>query len=282
MRFSFLVPALDYPEAWDWAFDVQAEALRARGAIVDAVPWSEEPDLSAYDLVLPIVAWGYHLKYAQWRAFLDRVEAAHLPFVNPPALVRWNSDKTYLEKLAAKGVATVETIEVPSLDEAALAEAAARFGTDELVVKPAVSAAATGTHRLRVGDDLPPEERGLRMMIQPYLPSIAEEGEYGLIYFDGGFSHAVRKVPKQGDFRTQPHLGGAVVAYDPPQGGQELAQSALAAAPGKPTYARVDMVRGTEGRLQILELELIEPALFLDGKAQAQALFADALFRAVG
>ena len=96
MRFAFLVPAPDYPEAWDWAFDVQADALRSRGASVDAVPWTETKDLTAYDLILPIVVWGYHLKYAQWRAFLDHVEVQRLPFVNSPELARWNSDKRYL------------------------------------------------------------------------------------------------------------------------------------------------------------------------------------------
>ena len=280
MRLAFLVPDPDYPEAWDWAFDAEAEALRKRGVEVDAVPWTGSRDLSAYDFVLPLVVWGYHLQYADWLRFLDRVEAEQLPVVNPPELLRWNSDKAYLKELGGKGIPTVQTIEVESLDNGELAAAAAILGTEELVVKPPVSASATGTHRIRVGDEIPPEERGRRMMIQPFLPSIASEGEYALIFFDGAYSHTVVKRPKSGDFRVQPHLGGSTEPSDPPSGAVELALAALTAAPAEATYARVDIVRGRDGELLIMELELIEPALFLDVAPHGEDAFADAVIAA--
>ena len=280
MRLAFLVPDPDYPEAWDWAFDAEAEALRKRGVEVDAVPWTGSRDLSAYDLVLPLIAWGYHFQYEEWRRFLDRIEAEQLPFVNPPELLRWNSDKAYLKELGGKGIPTVQTIEVESLDNGELAAAAAILGTEQLVVKPPVSASATGTHRIRVGDEIPPEERGCRMMIQPFLPSIASEGEYALIFFDGAYSHTVVKRPKSGDFRVQPHLGGSTEPSDPPSGAVELAQAALTAAPAEATYARVDIVRGRDGELLIMELELIEPALFLDVAPHGEDAFADAVIAA--
>ena len=280
MRLAFLVPDPDYPEEWDWAFDAEADALRQRGIEVDAVPWTGSRDLSAYDLVLPLVVWGYHLKYEEWQRFLERIEAEQLPVTNPPRLLRWNSDKAYLKELAGKGIPTVETIEVESLDDGELAAAAARLGTEELVVKPPVSASATGTHRIRPGDDIPPEERGRRMMIQPFLPSIATEGECALIFFDGAYSHTVVKRPKSGDFRVQPHLGGSTEPSDPPSGAVELAQAALAAAPAEATYARVDIVRGRDGDLLIMELELIEPALFLDVAPNGEDAFADAVIAA--
>ena len=280
MRLAFLVPDPDYPEAWDWAFDVEAEALRKRGATVDPVAWTKADELSGYDLVLPLVAWGYHLRYADWVRFLDRIDAERLPVANPPELLRWNSDKVYLTELAAKGVPTVETIEVERSSEQDLVHAAERFGTPELVVKPPVSASATGTHRIRVGDAIPPSERGQRMMIQPFLPSIATEGEYAAILFDGAYSHTVVKRPKSGDFRVQPHLGGSTEPSGAPAGAVELAQAALAAAPAKTTYARVDIVRGVHGELRIMELELIEPALFLDVAPHGEDAFADAVIAA--
>ena len=280
MRLAFLTPAPDYPEPCDWAFDVEAETVRAQGVEVDAVPWTEAGDLSAYDLVLPLVVWGYHLQYEEWRRFLDRVEAEQLPVTNPPALLRWNSDKAYLKELGAKGIPSVETIEVESLDEAELGAAAARLGTAELVVKPPVSASATGTHRIRVGDEIPAEERRRRMMIQPFLPSIATEGEYAVILFNGVYSHTVVKRPKTGDFRVQPHLGGSTEPSEPPEGAVALAQAALAAAPAEATYARVDIVRGRDGELLIMELELIEPALFLDVAPHGEEAFADAVIAA--
>ena len=118
------------------------------------------------------------------------------------------------------------------------------------------------------------------MMIQPFLPSIATEGEYALIFFDGAYSHTVVKRPKSGDFRVQPHLGGSTEPSDPPAGAVELAQAALAGAPAEATYARVDIVRGRGGELLIMELELIEPALFLDVAPHGEDAFADAVIAA--
>lgn len=281
MRLAFLVPAPDYPDPWDWAFDVQADALRRRGATVDAIRWTSGADLSAYDLVLPLVVWGYHLRYAEWLRFLDDIEVAGLPMVNPPELLRWNSDKAYLRVLSDQGVAAIPTVEAHGLCEDDLTVAAERFGTDELVVKPPVSASAAGTHRIRLGEGIPEAERGQRMLIQPFLPAISSEGEYGLMLFDGEFSHAVVKRPKGGDFRVQPSLGGSTEPSDAPEGAVELAKAALAAAPAAATYARVDVLRGANGAFQVMEMELIEPALFLDGNARAEAAFADAVMRAV-
>lgn len=280
MRLAFLTPAPDYPEPCDWACDVEAEAVRSRGVQVDAVPWTEGRDLGGYDLVLPLVAWGYHERYAQWLRFLDELQSKGLPVVNPPELLHWNSDKAYLKELGAKGIPSVETIEVEALEGADLTSAADRFGSAELVIKPPVSGGAFGTHRIRVGDPIPASERGRRMMIQPFLPSIATEGEYAVILFGGTYSHTVVKRPKSGDFRVQPHLGGSTELCDPPEGGIELAQAALAAAPAAATYARVDIVRSPDEQLQIMELELIEPALFLDVAPHGKDAFADAIIAA--
>ncbi len=280
MRLAFLTPAPDYPEPCDWAFDVEAGAVRARGVEVDAVSWTEGHDLTGYDLVLPLVAWGYHLRYPQWLSFLDDLRARSLPVVNPPELLRWNSDKAYLKELGAKGIPSVQTIEAEALSDVDLTAAAARLDTPELVIKPPVSGGAFGTHRIRVGNEIPASEHGQRMMIQPFLPSIATEGEYAVILFAGTYSHTVVKRPKSGDFRVQPHLGGSTDPCEPPPGAIELAQASLAAAPAEATYARVDIVRGPDEQLQIMELELIEPALFLDVAPQGKDAFADAVVAA--
>jgi glutathione synthase/RimK-type ligase-like ATP-grasp enzyme len=280
MRFAMLVPDPDYPEPWDWAFDAQADALRRNGAIVHAIPWTDPDDLLEYDLVLPLVAWGYHYRYGPWLRLLNRFDAEGLPVVNPTSLLWWNSDKTYLTHLAEKGVPTVETVEVEALDHAALSAAAEKFGTNELVVKPPISASAVGTHRVRVGDPIPASEQGRRMMIQPFVSSIETEGEYALMLFDGAYSHTVVKRPQSGDFRVQEQFGGSTGPADPPPGAIELAQLALAAAPAPATYARVDVVRDDAGVLRIMELELIEPSLFLDHAPDKGEAFSRAVFRA--
>jgi glutathione synthase/RimK-type ligase-like ATP-grasp enzyme len=254
--------------------------LRAAGAEVAAVPWTafERPD--GFDLVLPLVAWGYHLRLSEWRAFLDRAEREAWPMVNPPALLRWNSDKAYLAELGRKGIASVPTLEVDHLNEAALTAAHGVLGADEVVIKPPVSAAAWGTYRLKSGEPVPTEVHGERMLVQPWLGSVVEEGEYSLIFFGGRYSHCVAKRPKAGDFRVQPDHGGTTEPAELPDGALDVAEAALAAAPTASTYARVDLIRGNGGGLQLMELELIEPALFLHCVPEATEHFAAAILDA--
>lgn len=262
MRAAIFVPAPEYPEDWDWAYEVEAAVLLRAGFSVEARPWTEPGDLTGFDLIMPLVAWGYHQAPARWHALLDRLESERAPVLNPVSLLRWNSDKRYLAELGTKGIHVIPTRLVTRLDEAAMADARAEFG-DELVIKPPVSASAYGTHRLGPGDPLPADSRGQEMLVQPFLRSVAEEGEYSCLLFGGRFSHAIVKRPKAGDYRVQPHLGGSERPCPPPEGAIELAHEALAAAPADAAYARVDMVRDNGGKLAVIELELIEPALWL-------------------
>jgi glutathione synthase/RimK-type ligase-like ATP-grasp enzyme len=276
-----LTPAPDYEAEWRWAFDIEADALQAAGAEVVAVPWTEIDNPDGFDLVLPLVTWGYHLRLPEWLGFLDRAEAERWPMVNPPALLRWNSDKAYLAELGRKGIASVPTLEVDHLNEAALTAAHSVLGASELVIKPPVSAAAWGTYRLGPGEPVPTEVHGTRMLVQPWLGSVLEEGEYSLILLGGRYSHCVAKRPKEGDFRVQPDHGGTTEPAELPDGALALAEAALAAAPTSATYARVDLIRGTDGELQLMELELIEPALFLHCVPEAKERFADAIVNVV-
>jgi glutathione synthase/RimK-type ligase-like ATP-grasp enzyme len=279
MHLLILTPDPAFPEPFAWAFHVQAEALREAGAKVASRPWTAAGDLSPFDLVLPLVVWGYHLRYAEWLTLLDRFEAEQVRVANPPPVLRWNGDKAYLRELAALGIPTVPTLEVDHLNEAALAAAFGTLGTEQVVVKPPVSAGASGTYRLHQGEGahVPTDVHGQRMMIQPFLPSIAEVGEYSLILFDGEPSHCVVKRPKSGDFRVQPTFGGETIACEPAAGAIELARAALDVAPAQTSYARVDLVVGLDGALQVIELELIEPALFLHCAEDAKPRFARAI-----
>ena len=103
IRAAVLVPAPDYPEDWAWAFDVQAAALERGGITVEARPWNDPGDLTAFDLLLPLVAWGYQTDPRRWLQVLDQLEQADVVTVNPVPLLRWNSNKRYLEVLGAKG-----------------------------------------------------------------------------------------------------------------------------------------------------------------------------------
>lgn len=276
-RAIVLVPDPNYEEEWDWAYDVEAAALEAGGIAVTPRPWTDVGDSRA-NIILPLLAWGYHFDPARWHALLDRLERDSMLVVNPIAVLRWNSDKKYLIELEESGVATIPTRFVDALDAAALEMALDDFGP-ELVIKPPVSASASGTYRLDAGSTIPHDSFGRATLIQPFLRSIMEEGEYSILMFDGQFSHAVVKRPKTGDYRVQPHLGGREHPCTPPDGAISLAQAALAVAPELPAYARVDMIRGSDGALKIIELELIEPSLWLEHSPDEGASFVAAIRR---
>ena len=280
-RLLILVPDPVYPEPWAWAFHVEADALRQAGFEVSARPWTAFGNLDSFDALLPLVVWGYHERYDEWLTLLDQLGGGAARCINPPELLRWNSDKAYLAELDAGGIATVPTIAVEALDEHGLIAARDRFGCERLVVKPPISASAAGTFLLNPGDAVPAEVEGRRMLIQPYLQSIARTGEYSLMLFGGQFSHAILKTPRAGDFRVQPHLGGSERPCAPPEGAEALARAALAAAPAEAVYARVDIAVDDSGTLRIMELELIEPALWLQHAPDKGAAFASAVRRAI-
>jgi glutathione synthase/RimK-type ligase-like ATP-grasp enzyme len=280
LRLALLVPPADYHTGWKWAFDPQANALRDAGASVDAIAWNGGDDLAGYDLVMPLVAWGYHKDYPAWLSLLDRWERARVAIANPVPVLRWNGDKAYLAELGEKGIATVPSLAFDSFDERDLGRARDEFRGSELVVKPTVLASAYGTFRLTPSDPFPEPVRGWRMLVQPWLREIVASGEYSLLFFGGEFSHAVSKVPRPGEFRVQPEYGGIIERCEPPAGAIALAEAALAAAPAPTTYARVDIVVGNDDALQVIELELIEPALFLAEAPDARARFAAAALSA--
>jgi glutathione synthase/RimK-type ligase-like ATP-grasp enzyme len=253
----------------------------AMGFVPEYRSWTDPGDLSSFDLVMPLMAWGYPYDPPRWFALLDQLEADGIKIANPVSVLRWNSDKAYLMELAQKDIAVVPTLMSHALDNAALADAAAQFGTDSLIIKPPISGGAYGTYRINVGDPIPGDVAGTRMMIQPFLTTISSEGEYSLIYFNGIFSHALIKRPADGDFRVQDYLGGIEVAITPPADCFALAEAALAAAPAVCLYARIDMLRDEAGTMRLMELELTEPSLFFKFAPDGGAMFRDAVLAKV-
>lgn len=278
-RLAILCPIPEYEEDWS---HIRADYVRLLGADTVFVDWTKAGDMAQFDLVTPLLAWGYQRDCPRWFDLLDRLEADRITVSNPVRVLRWNSDKAYLAELDAAGVATVPTRVSDALDIAALDEARTAFGIATLVIKPPISGGADGTFRLTTSDLLPPSVLGRRMMIQPFLPSIAAEGEYSLFYFGGVFSHSIIKRPAAGDFRVQDQFGGYEEAIEAPGNAKILAEAALNATSAITnadalTYARVDMLRDGDGGFRLMELELIEPSLFLRFAPDGGAAFANAL-----
>ncbi len=242
--------------------------------------WTEPGDLNNFDAILPLIAWGYQRDCPRWFALLDQLET--IPVINPARVLRWNSDKAYLLDLENEGIAIVPTAIRESINEGALEFAREIFGCSKLVIKPPISGGADGTYLIGPSDPLPSEILGQPMLIQPFLSAIAVEGELSLFYFGGQYSHAISKHPAKGDFRVQEQFGGLEKAAEAPVDARELAESSLAATAklmdcGPIAYARVDMVRDDDGILRLMELELIEPSLFLKFAPDGGACFANAI-----
>lgn len=250
-------------------------ALERAGMAVEQRSWVEPIRPGEYDLILPLLTWGYHRAGAQWQAAVDEWEAAGLPVQNPPEVLRWNSDKTYLGRLAKHGAPVVPTLYADRLTREDMERAADDLGTDRLVAKPQISASSWQTIRWSPGGSLDGGPDGAAM-IQPYLPAIETEGELSLIYFGRRFSHAIRKRPTQGFF-VQPEHGGIVTDHEP--GADELAaaEAILAAVDEELLYARIDLTRDLQGAPVLMELELVEPDLYLERDPAQGAAFAEAV-----
>jgi hypothetical protein len=152
-----------------------------------------------------------------------------------------------------------------------------KFGTDDLVIKPSISAGADRTFCLTRGDPIPFAILEKEMLIQPMMRSIQSEGEYSLFLFGGRFSHAILKRPAPGDFRVQEQFGGGETQVEPPADALAMATATLAMLPAAPLYARVDMLRDAGGDFCLMELEAIEPSLFLGHAPDGGAGFAAAI-----
>ncbi|HEX8626396.1 MAG TPA: hypothetical protein VF782_15140 [Allosphingosinicella sp.] len=265
---------------WPDVLERNAEPLREAGLEVEARDWADSSDLAGFDLVLPLLVWGYPFAPLQWAKAVDRWEGEGVRLRNPASVLRWNADKIYLDTLAGRGAPVVPTRHYTQLSEALLEEAAAAFGTDRLVAKPRISSSAWQTIRWSPGAPLAGGPEGAAM-VQPYLPEIERSGEVSMIFFAGAFSHAISKRPQPGDFRVQPEYDGIIAAHRPDAAEHEAAERILAAVEEPLLYARIDLVRGQEGAPLLIELELIEPDLYLSYEGDAGKRFASAVLELI-
>ncbi len=255
-----------YIGQWPQVLERLRATLAQAEVEVTPTPWTDHVDdargLAGYPLVLPVISWGYHREHARWIKACDAWAAAGTWIANPASVLRWNSDKTYLRRLAGRGVAIPPTVWVEQATQGRVDAAFGELGTERLVVKPTVSGGAWRTLRLTPGEAMDDPPVGAAM-IQPYLPTIESEGETSLLFFGGRFSHAVNKRPVGGDFRIQVQFGGQYQAVEPPVAAMALAEQVLAAIDEPLLYARIDMARDADGRWLLMEAELIEPDFYL-------------------
>lgn len=234
--------------------------FEAHDSEIEAVAWDEPGvDWAAFDAALIGSTWDYQDNLS---AFLERLEAieAQTMLCNSTMLVRWNSRKTYLRELESEGAASVPTLWLDRPSNDAIGAAFEQLGSDDLILKRQVGANAEGQFRLRRGTPLPALSEP--MMAQPFLPAIQSEGEASFIFIDGDFSHALIKSAAPDDYRVQSSYGGSERRHTADPADIERAAGVIGILNETPLYARIDMVRGDDGALLLMELELIEPFLY--------------------
>ncbi len=259
--------------------------LAALGWRVDAIPWRRpHVDWQAYDAVVIRSPWDYVSDPDAFLAVLAEIERSGTPLFNSLELVRWNLRKTYLRDLAERGVPIVPTIWRERLQPNELTNLIAEVGTAEVVIKPVVGLNARGAFRLDAetahhqADEVSAYYADRALMAQPFLSAITTEGEYSLFYFNGEHSHTISKMPKTADFRVQEEHGGVITAVETNDALRAAGDAALRAIGAAPLYVRADFVRpNDESGYWLMELELIEPALYLRMDTEAPARFARAL-----
>lgn len=265
--------------------EVAYEPLHALGWDVEAVPWREpDPAWGAFDAIVIRSPWDYQNDPDAFIEVLSEIERAGVPLYNRFALVQWNLRKTYLRALKARGVPIVPTLWRDRLMPGDLPGLLDALGTANAVVKPQVGANADGAFRLvrrevrERASEIEAFYNDRALMAQPFVHAVVEEGEFSLFYFNGAHSHTILKTPATGDFRVQEEHGGLIQTVRADEPLRAAGGAALRALGEAPLYARADFVRSNDGAaFWLMELELIDPSLYLRTDANASQRFAEAL-----
>ena len=268
-----------------WSIDAELgfPPMRELGWTIDSLPWrTGDVDWELFDAVYVGTPWDYPENPEQFMRVLESIDQSTAILVNDIALIRWTIPKTYLRDLENRGASIVPSIWSDEFDVDAMDSAFDKFDVDKIIVKPVISTNATHTYLLErktlpgFATQLCEIFAGRPYVVQPFIDNIQTEGEFSLFYFNKQFSHAIQKIPKHDDFRVQEEHGAEVIAVDPEPALLETADQVLQLVDPIPVYARADFVRGPDGRFLLMELELIEPSMYLRMDTEAPRRFAEA------
>ncbi len=260
-----------------------AQAFESQGIGTRRVSWTDRSvRWNDFRCAILRTTWDYHNRveeFSQWLHFVNSQTA----LCNPFQMIQWNIDKHYLHALAEKGSPVVPTKYLEPGTVCDLARHFDELAVSEAVIKPCISAGARHTYRFsrerckEIESIIEPLLAREAFMLQPFVPQVLQTGEDTLMVAGGRFTHAVRKRPKAGDFRVQDDYGGTFVAHTPTDLQIQVAEEAMARVPWLPMYGRVDMVESSDGTPWIMEVELIEPELWIRSHPDSASLFAQAI-----
>lgn len=274
---------MDNAEGWQIDADLGFVPLAALGWQVIAVPWRTiDTDWDQFDAVYIGTPWDYPEDPDKFLALLGSIDRSKAVLVNDLELVLWSMPKTYLRDLETLGAAIVPSLWFDGMTSGCLDDVFGEFDVDQIIVKPVVSTNATDTFLLD-REKLAEREQTLSNLFaarpfvaQPFIRNIQDEGEFSLFYFSGVFSHAIQKIPGAGDFRVQEEYGADIISIAPETSLLQTSDGVMQLVAPLPVYARVDFVRGPDGRFLLMELELVEPSMYLRMDSGAPARFAEA------
>lgn len=244
----------------------------------ELISWRAPLDWSLFDLVVIRTPWDYFLHLEEFLSWVEDVEKV-TRVLNSSCILRWNCHKKYLKELSGLGAPTVPTLWVTKNQQCDGLMDSIEWPI--VVVKPAVSIGAIGALKGNPQDShvkhhLEEELKKGDVMIQPFLESVADFGELSLIYFNGAYSHSILKKPQQGDYRVQDAYGGTNTVFEPEIEAQKIGDQVMSHLPDFSLYARVDLVK-YQNQWLLMELEAIEPELFLPLDPQASVRLAKAI-----
>jgi len=280
-----VILSMDDTQGFEIYDELLDEPLLDLGWKTHTISWkNKEVDWNNYQAVIIRSPWDYQNHAPEFLQVLADIERSTAHLENNLATVQWNIDKIYLKDLEDKGVNIVPTLWEDVVDNASLTRFFTQLSTEQLVIKPRISAGADNTFWLtkdNAKDYLPQLQQAFKQeafMVQPFMESVINEGEFSLFYFNGAYSHAILKTPKNNDFRVQEEHGGRLTNISPEPTLLAQAKITLAAIAQKhqlPLYARVDFVRQGDS-FALMEAELIEPSLYFNMDPTAAKRFAQA------
>ncbi len=199
--------------------------------------------------------------------------------LNPLETIKWNINKKYLLELQENGISTIPTQLYTKISQDNIASLFDQFDKgDGIIIKPTIGASSLGIQYLQKKEQFTSELTG-EWLVQSFQPNIKSHGEYSLLFFGGKFSHAICKKPKEGEFRSQEEFESNITSWSPDNHALDLAEKVLSSIDVKHEYARVDMVLDKENKYVLMELELIEPCLFLRFQPEKAQNFANVLLK---
>tara|TARA_R110000744_G_scaffold299518_16_gene408947 strand:- start:5056 stop:5991 length:936 start_codon:yes stop_codon:yes gene_type:complete len=269
-------------EAYDCLID---EPMLASGWQTELVSWRcANVNWSDYEAVIIRSPWDYQDDMESFLSVLSTIEQSNARLENSLNVVEWNINKSYLKSLAADSVTIVPTLWPETFDAKNIVGYFSHFATEQIVLKPRVSANADNTFWLTKENyqdkmaDLSQAFASRELMVQPFMAAICQEGEFSLFYFNGKYSHTILKTPAQGDFRVQEEHGGGLLTVTPEPSlllAANNTMQAISKLHGELLYARIDFVRHQD-TFALMEAELIEPSLYFNMDEAAPQRFVDA------